>query len=124
MICTLIIKYAAKHGLQALLLASIVHQESTLKPDAVNKHSHPYSYGLGQLIESTAKEKFGLYKKDILDIEKNLDCTARYLASQLDRYQGDEDKAISAYNAGSYSTKNKKYVDLVHQKAAKNICGI
>ena len=124
MICSLIIKYATKYSLKAVLLASIVHQESSLNPKAINDTARPYSYGLGQLIESTALGTCGLKKKDIMDPDKNLDCTAKYLSYQINRYPGNVGKAISAYNAGTFTKRNRQYVDDVINKSYDNICRI
>lgn len=100
---------ADKYGIQRNLLHAIVQQESRYNPDAVNHNAPISSYGIGQITINTAKDKCGLHHGEIMDLRKNLDCAAKILSKHLQRYGGDEWKAISAYNAGSFTRKNYKY---------------
>ena len=52
--------------------------------------------GLAQLMPGTARE-LGV---DPADPFANLEGGARYLRAQLDRFDGDVEKALAAYNAG------------------------
>ena len=60
-----------------------------------------YSYGIFQLLESTADYFCGLKgEKNIIDVRNNIRCAIRYLKSKFVRYK-DRNKAILAYNSGS-----------------------
>lgn len=99
------------------LLKAICTVESNLNPKAVNIiDGGTPSHGLCQLKTKTAKfmgftgRVAGLYNPYI-----NAFFAARYLRHQLDRYDNDIIKAISAYNRGSAGStiKNKPYVKKV-----------
>jgi hypothetical protein len=84
---------AERHGLDALLLASLVAAESSFDPLAVSSHG---AIGLTQILPSTAERPW-----ELLTIpEINLDEGASYLKQLLDLYDGDLELALAAYNAG------------------------
>ncbi|HSK23302.1 MAG TPA: transglycosylase SLT domain-containing protein [Egicoccus sp.] len=83
---------AARHGVDARLLAALVWTESGFRPGAV---SHAGAIGLAQLMPGTAA---GLGVNPY-DPHQNLDGGARFLAAQLDTF-GRVDLALAAYNAG------------------------
>jgi soluble lytic murein transglycosylase-like protein len=124
MICSLIAKIAAQVGLAPILLAGVIHQESSFRPDALNDQAPVWSYGLGQLTIATADHHCKLSEEEIFDVVKNLKCSAKVLAWQMKRYKGNVDKALSAYNAGTYTTKNWEYVELVKKRIDQNHCEV
>jgi soluble lytic murein transglycosylase-like protein len=75
------------------LLEAVVWQESRWRADAV---SHAGARGLAQLMPGTARD-LGV---DLDDPMQNLEGGARYLREQLDRFDGDLERALAAYNAG------------------------
>lgn len=85
---------AEKHGLDPNLLAALVKQESNFNPYAVSSCG---ALGLGQLMPETAKS---LGVTDPFNAAQNLDAAACYLKKMLDRFGGNTDKALAAYNAG------------------------
>ena len=85
---------AAKYGLPAGLVASVIRHESAFNPRAVSKAG---AQGLMQLMPATAKE---LGVEDPFDIRQNVDAGSRYLKQMLDQFDGDLRKALAAYNAG------------------------
>ncbi len=85
---------AERHGVDALLVASIVEVESRFDPRAV---SHRGATGLMQVLPSTAGAKS---RSELYDPEVNLDAGARYLQRLLRRFEGDLALALAAYNAG------------------------
>ena len=85
---------ARRHGVDPALLRGLVRQESGFDPSA---RSPAGALGLTQLMPATARS---LGVTNPLDPAQALDGGARYLRQQLDRFGGDESKALAAYNAG------------------------
>ena len=90
----LIDRVAEKVSLAPELIHSVVSAESGYNPAAV---SHAGARGLMQLMPETAAE---LGVKDSFDPEQNLVGGSRYLKQLLDKYNGDLDHALAAYNWG------------------------
>lgn len=93
-------RYAAKiaelsqrFDLSPALLEAVVWQESRWRENA---RSPVGAQGLAQLMPGTARY-LGV---DPQDPFANLEGGARYLREQLDRFGGDLEKALAAYNAG------------------------
>ena len=93
-------QYAAKIGelaraysLSPALLEALVWQESRWRTNAVSPAG---ARGLAQLMPGTARY-LGVDPDDPM---QNLEGGARYLREQLDRFDGDLEKALAAYNAG------------------------
>jgi soluble lytic murein transglycosylase-like protein len=84
---------ARRFDLSPSLLEAVVWQESRWRADAVSPAG---ARGLAQLMPGTARY-LGV---DPDDPEANLEGGARYLREQLDRFDGDLEKALAAYNAG------------------------
>jgi soluble lytic murein transglycosylase-like protein len=88
---------AVRHSINPHLVAALIHVESAFNPRAVSSKG---AYGLMQLLPETAR-RFGLKKKkDLLDPKKNLEAGVRYLKWLADRFGGDAEKILAAYNAG------------------------
>jgi len=86
---------AARHGVDANLVRAVIETESGGNPSAVSRKG---AVGLMQLMPTTALE---LGVKNMYSAEQNLEAGVRYLHTLLDRYAGDLDKALAAYNAGA-----------------------
>ena len=84
---------ARRFDLSPALIEALVWQESRWRADAVSPVG---ARGLAQLMPGTARE-LGV---DPGDPFANLEGGARYLREQLDRFDGDLEKALAAYNAG------------------------
>ncbi|MEO1366932.1 MAG: lytic transglycosylase domain-containing protein [Acidobacteriota bacterium] len=84
---------AERHGLDPLLVAAVVETESHFNPQAV---SHRGAVGLMQVLPSTA----ALEPEALVEPSLNLEQGTRYLRYLIDRYQGDLELALAAYNAG------------------------
>jgi|SRR5690606_23497954 len=84
---------SARFDLSPALIEALVWQESRWRARAVSPVG---ARGLAQLMPGTARE-LGV---DPDDPFANLEGGARYLRQQLDRFDGDVEKALAAYNAG------------------------
>jgi soluble lytic murein transglycosylase-like protein len=84
---------AARYDLSPALIEALVWQESRWRANAVSPAG---ARGLAQLMPGTARD-MGV---DPDDPFANLEGGARYLREQLDRFDGDIEKALAAYNAG------------------------
>jgi soluble lytic murein transglycosylase-like protein len=84
---------AIRFDLSPALIEALVWQESRWRTNAVSPAG---ARGLAQLMPATARE-LGV---DPDDPFSNLEGGARYLREQLDRFHGDVEKALAAYNAG------------------------
>lgn len=89
-----IFRTAGRYKLDSLLLAALVETESRFDPAAVSPQG---AVGLTQVMPETA-EDFGSH--DLLDPAANLDAGARYFSTLLERFGGDPELALAAYNAG------------------------
>ncbi|MEE4155007.1 MAG: lytic transglycosylase domain-containing protein [Erythrobacter sp.] len=88
-----IAELSQRFDLSPTLLEALVWQESRWRERAV---SHAGARGLAQLMPGTARY-LGVDPDDPM---QNLEGGARYLREQLDRFDGDLEKALAAYNAG------------------------
>ncbi|MFA6219061.1 MAG: lytic transglycosylase domain-containing protein [Erythrobacter sp.] len=84
---------SARFDLSPALIEALVWQESRWRATAVSPVG---ARGLAQLMPGTARE-LGV---DPSDPFANLEGGARYLREQLDRFDGDLERALAAYNAG------------------------
>jgi soluble lytic murein transglycosylase-like protein len=84
---------SARFDLSPALIEALVWQESRWRADA---RSPVGARGLAQLMPGTARD-LGVNPDDPF---ANLEGGARYLREQLDRFDGDIEKALAAYNAG------------------------
>ena len=84
---------SARFDLSPSLIEALVWQESRWQANAVSPVG---ARGLAQLMPGTARD-LGVDPKDPF---ANLEGGARYLREQLDRFDGDLEKALAAYNAG------------------------
>ena len=96
----IIVQVAGRYEVDPHLIRAIIFAESGYNPKAKSKKG---ARGLMQLMPSTAK---ALGVEDIYDPEENIDGGVRYFRSLLDRFDGDVQLALAAYNAGSRHVRN------------------
>jgi len=95
-------KLEEKYGLPDGLLNAQVEQESGWNPGAV---SGAGAKGLMQLMPETAKE-LGVHGEEFNPL-RSLEAGAKYMRQLLDRYGGDLQKALTAYNWGMGNLERK-----------------
>ena len=84
---------AGRHGVDPLLVDSVIRVESNYNPLAVSPKG---AEGLMQLIPATAR-RFGVTNS--FDVKENIEAGVTYLKYLLDMF-GDDRLAVAAYNAG------------------------
>lgn len=93
-IATQVLAKSQQYGVDARLVFALLAQESGFNPKAVSPMG---AQGLGQLMPGTAKL---LGTSNPFDITQNIDATVRYLAQQIQTFNGNYRMALAAYNAG------------------------
>jgi soluble lytic murein transglycosylase-like protein len=85
---------AERHHIDPALVRAVIETESAWNPTAKSRKG---ALGLMQLIPTTAV-RFGV--NDAFSPQQNVDAGVRYLKTLLQRYNGNLDLALAAYNAG------------------------
>jgi soluble lytic murein transglycosylase-like protein len=85
---------AERHNVDPALVRAVIQTESNWNASAFSRKG---AIGLMQLIPTTA-QRFGA--NDAFNPKQNVDAGVRYLRTLLERYNGNLDLALAAYNAG------------------------
>ena len=108
----------SKNGLPAGLLSAIHMQESRGNSNAYNKSSG--AAGGFQFLEGTAKQ-YGV--KDRYNLAQAAEGAGKYMAYLLKLFEGDLEKAVSAYHAGEGNVQRGTNIGPVNRQYVKNIKG-
>lgn len=87
------------YGVDVKLLKCIAYAESNFRPDATSRSG---AMGIMQLMPKTAE---GLGVSDGYDPQQNIMGGAKYISIQLERFEGNIEYALAAYNAGPNRVK-------------------
>lgn len=108
----IIAEHAVLNDLDPALVAAVIKVESNFRPEAVSRRD---ARGLMQLLPGTAKEVArnmghevddNTFVEKLFDPEYNISLGTRYLARMLREFDGNEAKALAAYNAGPNKLKS------------------
>lgn len=83
-----------KYGIDENLIRAIITVESNFNPNCVSKAG---AKGLMQLMPENCRD---LNVSDPFNIEQNIDGGTRHIKEYLDKYNGDVEMALMAYNGG------------------------
>ncbi|MBI2677509.1 MAG: transglycosylase SLT domain-containing protein [Candidatus Koribacter versatilis] len=112
-------KHATANNLDPFLVAALIRQESEFNPSAVSRAN---AIGLMQLLPSVGKKlakdlKLKGYSNSQLTVPNvNLQLGSTYFRQMLDKYDGQVEYALAAYNAGSdrvQDWRGEPYRDIV-----------
>ncbi len=84
---------SARYGVDEKLVRSVISVESAWRPDALSPKG---AIGLMQLMPGTAR----MLAVDPKDPVQNIEGGVKYLAQLSEKYSGDLEKTLAAYNAG------------------------
>ena len=90
----IISRCADEYNIDEELIRAVIQVESGWKADAVSSKG---ASGLMQLMPRTAKM---LGVDNLFDPGQNIEGGVKYLSQLTDKYEGDVEKALAAYNAG------------------------
>jgi soluble lytic murein transglycosylase-like protein len=125
---SLIEAHATRHSISADLVRAVIQAESAFNPSA---RSPKGAMGLMQLMPATAAE-LGVVRP--YDPDENIRGGVAYLRQLLDRYDGNEELALAAYNAGPGAVQRfggtvppfretREYVSRVQRTLAAAVAG-
>lgn len=88
--------YSNKYGVDSNLVKAIIKTESNFDPNVVSSAG---AKGLMQLMPENCRD---LGVEDPFNIEQNIEGGVKHIKEYIDRYNGDVEMALMAYNGGAY----------------------
>ena len=101
-------KASKKYGVDANLIKAVIKTESNFNPTVVSKAG---AKGLMQIMPSNFKN---LGVTNPFDIYQNVDGGTKLLKEYIDKYNGDIQMALMAYNGGPTRMKNRGVTSIDH----------
>lgn len=106
-------KYSQKYGVDPNLVAGVIKQESGYNSNAVSRAG---AMGLMQLMPDTAR---AMGVSDPFNPDQNIRGGVKFLRKMLDRFDGNTELALAAYNAGplaveKYGNRVPPYAETRH----------
>lgn len=95
----IVLKNSKQYDVDPLLVKAIIMAESGFNPNAVSQVG---AQGLMQLMPGTAR---ALGVIDAFNPEQNIHGGVKYIKKLMDRFNGDVELALAAYNAGSRNVR-------------------
>ena len=112
---------AANHDLSPTLLKAVGATESNYNPNA---RSHANAHGVMQIQWPGTAKHLGVRRlAQLYSPCKNIELGARYLRELLDKYRGDERRALAAYNYGPGRIKVSGALPRGAQKYVATVAG-
>ena len=93
--------YSNQHGVDSNLVKAIIKVESNFDPNVVSSAG---AKGLMQLMPENCK---ALGVEDPFNIEQNIEGGVKHIKEYIDRYNGDVEMALMAYNGGPTRMMNR-----------------
>ncbi len=89
-------------------MLGLIHKESSFRPSVIGKAGE---VGLAQVMPSTGRFICKMDDKELLKVDSNLNCSAKYLNMLLQKeyFNGDLNMALIAYNQGWGNVKKGIY---------------
>lgn len=101
-------KASKKYGIDANLIKAVIKTESNFNPNVVSRAG---AKGLMQIMPSNFKN---LGISNPFDIYQNVDGGTKLLKQYIDKYNGDIQMALMAYNGGPTRMKNRGVTSIEH----------
>jgi soluble lytic murein transglycosylase-like protein len=95
----IIVEVASRHGVSPQLVAALIKAESNFKTKATSSRG---ARGLMQLTPRTAS-RYQVAPHELYDPYKNIEAGVKHLKMLIQRYAGNLELAIAAYNTGEFA---------------------